>query len=92
MQNVYENGKWIAKGLDELGRKDWNHNSEGQVDYLPLYGMSHVTSNSTPIPLEEQKYDYERQEHYENGAYNLSRMHERKPDWVEYERIQRDYN
>ena len=89
--NIYENNMWTqAKTPSDLGRKDWNHNPEGQVDYLPL-GVGNAATR-VEVPLCEQKYDYEEERRREEAASNLAICRGNKPDWKEYDRIQSEFN
>ena len=86
--DIYANGLYkTAKTPEDIGRKDWHHNPEGQVDYLPLGGGHRVE-----VPVSEQKYDYETERQYEEAALNLAIYKESKPDWKEYDRIQAEFN
>lgn len=87
--DIYTNGLYkLARMPEDIGRKDWHHNPEGQVDYLPLG----CKGTSIGVPLDEQKYDYETERQYEEAALNLCIYKERKPDWKEYDRIQHEFN
>ena len=89
--NIYENNMWTkAKHPSDIGRKDWNHNPEGLVDYLPL-GVGNATTR-IEVPLYEQKYDYDEELRREEAASNLDICRGNKPDWKEYERIQNEFN
>ena len=91
MIDIYKDNMWMnARKPEELGRKDWNHNPEGKVDYLPLGVGGKPTGNE--VPLEKQKYNYGYESGLEQGASNLAAYWESKPDWKEYNRIMRDFN
>ena len=90
MIDIYKDGLYLnAKSPQELGRTDWHHNPEGQVDYIPLGTGSHKRG---AIPLEEQKYDFDYEQKREIAATNLATTKSKYPDWDEYERIMNEYN
>lgn len=89
--DIYKDNKWLsARNPADLGRKDWNHNSEGQVDYLPLgTGMK---KTGKEIPYEKQRYDFQYEDRRERAASHIVSVNSRQPDWREYNRIMNDFN
>lgn len=71
-------------------KKDCHHNSDGKVDYSPMYG---ATDNLEPIPLDEQRYDFKYEANREQAATTLATTRRCKYiDWEECERIIDEYN